>query len=163
MQAKIILFSLFITLSLKGYNQTLLYNSKGQLFADTTCKLTAEQFDLWHHLEGEIIEEITFKIHYPELASENSISMSVIISFDIDSSKQIKNFKSVKIAGWGFEESIIISLKKSNYIKFLAPEDGRTFTFFIPFNFECHSSAEYLKKHNTIPILSVSPYPAPVR
>ncbi len=153
MTKKLTFFIMLIIFPLLGYSQTeysLLYNNEGQLRADTSLKISKEQLSKWALVEERFIFAATRIIVYPEMAMDCGISGKVTISFDIDSTTQVKNFKTIK--RFGIEENIKLFLLSLEFLSSLAPKDNQTFTYFLSFEFKDIDAAELIKKNNTIPI-----------
>lgn len=158
MATKITFLTLLLTISVIGHSQTpqsLLYNVKGQLRSDTSLKINRDQLLKWKSVEDFVVRDIISKMAYSPLAVENYISGQVIISFDVDSTKQLKDFKIIKKLDWGIDENIKIFLRSSKYLASIAPMDNKTYTYFLSFDFKVIEAAKYIEEYNSIPIQKV--------
>lgn len=87
-------FILLLTLSSEAQKTfSKLYNTKGELFADTTLTITKKQLNKWIVIEDTLTKRILDKLHYPQLNLEAEVSGKVIISFTLDTSGNFNDFK----------------------------------------------------------------------
>jgi len=69
----------FTTVASGQDNETLLYNKKGQLRADTTLTISNEQLDKWRPFEKYIINRLVTQIEYTQMALEFDLSGTSIV------------------------------------------------------------------------------------
>ena len=154
---KILLTLIIMSIIVKGHSQTkgsLLYNSKGQLRADTSLTISSNQLKIWSKIEDFFISGLIKNVKYSPLASEENLNGISIVSFDIDSLGQLKNFKIIKEVGGGLEIQTKIWIKTFEYLTSLAPTNGR-FTYFLAIKFSSIDATDFIKKENLIPISNV--------
>ncbi len=141
-----------------GFCQTtesLLYNGRGQLKADTSFSISGKQLELWKGVENLFIKELISDVQYSTVAKENNLSGLSIISFDLDSAKQLKNFKIIKQVGGGLEECLKIFIKSFQYLNTLAPADNSSLTYYISVDFELIDAAKTMVTTHAIPVAKV--------
>ena len=146
----------FTTVASGQDNETLVYNKKGQLRADTTLTISNEQLDKWRPFEKYIINRLVTQIEYTQMALEFDLSGTSIVSFDVDSLGKIIDFKKLRLAGGGLEEGVIRNLKVYDSLKSLAPKDKKFYKYFLAFSFQLVDAEKFIKKENTIPIIKVN-------
>ena len=135
--------------------ESLLYNIKGQLRADTSLIIDSDQLTKWMRVEDQIITEIVNRIEYSEMASDYNLTGISIVSFNIDSNGSMKDFKILKQVGGGLEEKIRICINSIGCLNSLAPTDKINYTYFLTFEFLLIDSKEFIKKENAIPVYKV--------
>jgi hypothetical protein len=155
---KIIISFVFITYSIMLFSQSgrlSLYNSLGQLRADTTLKISQKQLTKWINVEESLIETIINKLNYSQMAIENDIKGQMIISFDIDSTKSMFDYKLLKKVGGGLEETLRLFLIECDLIKKLSPTDNSVYKYFLALNFDLVDANNYIRTTGAIPITKV--------
>jgi hypothetical protein len=136
-------------------NETLLYNNKGQLRADTTLTITLGQLNKWRPVEEYIINMLVTQIEYSQMATESSLSGTSIVSFDVDSKGKLIDFKTLKQVGGGLEEVIKLNLKAFDKLTSLAPKDKKSFKYYLALSFQLIDVETFIKEENAIPIIKV--------
>ncbi len=157
MKIKLSLFFFLLVVSLQTFGQeseTLLYNKKGELKADTTLSISKEQLNKWRAIEDLLIAKLV-EVKYSAVAEENNLSGNSIIEFEIDSSGQILNFKIKNAVGGGLEELVKQSIKSFTLINSLKSQDGKVYKYYVPISFNLINAKEFIKKENSIPIFDV--------
>jgi hypothetical protein len=151
----VIIIGAFSSLVCGQDNETLLYNYKGQLRADTTLTISQTQLDKWRPVEQYFIEMLVTQIEYSQMATESNISGTSIVSFDVDSLGKLIDFKTLKQVGGGLEEVVKQHLKVFDKLATLAPKDKKNYKYFLAFSFQLIDAEKFIKKENAIPITKV--------
>ena len=157
-QMKILITLSLLVFASIGFSQStasLLYNEHGQLKADTSFSISQSQLKAWKGVENLFIKELISDVQYSTFAKENDLSGLSIISFDLDSTKQLKNFKIIKQVGGGLEECLKIFIKSFKYLNTLAPTDKDSLTYYISVDFELVDAAKTMVKTHAIPVATV--------
>jgi hypothetical protein len=128
----IFLFVLLVCCSsIFGQYQSKLYNDRGQLIADTAIKISKGQLKRFAAIEDTLINQTLTFIQYPEIELEEQIQGTTRISFTINESDSLKDFKIVKhiSGGPGLEKEVLRVLKKIRIqkIKFAKPLKDTTY------------------------------------
>ena len=155
---KIITIILLISTTL-SYGQTkksLLYNESGKLLIDTSLCISKAQLEKWKDIEDSFIYDIISNLKYSQIAKENNLSGLSIISFDLDNSLLLKNFKILKQVGGGLEECLKIAISSFTLLKSLAPDDNSTLTYYVSVDFKLIDAKKIIEKIHTIPISTVN-------
>jgi len=135
-------------------NEALLYNSKAQLRADTTLIITQEQLNKWKPVEEYLINFLVTQIEYSQMATESNLSGTSVVSFIVDSTGKIIDFKTIRQVGGGLEEVVKQHLKLFNMLTNLASKNINN-EYFLAFSFQLVDADSYIRKEKSIPIIKV--------
>jgi len=149
----ILLFSSFK--SFCQLQETLLYNSSGQLKLDTSYSITQEQLIKWRSVEDLLIERIIQEVKYSPIARENELIGCSIVCFEVDSIGHLQNFRKIKTIGGGLEEIVLNTLKTFQFLQALIAPNSMSSPYYLPINFNLINSRKYIKDNNAIPIFDV--------
>jgi len=158
MRSALIAITLGLFLITIAYGQasgTLLYNSKGQLRADTSLVINNDQLRKWRAIEDFIIEKIIQKVTYSEMALVSNLSGVSIVSFTVDSIGKLKDFRIIKKVGGGLEERIMFCLEEFSYLNHLSNINNNDNRYFLALNFQFIDAEKYIEKEKAIPIYDV--------
>jgi len=159
MKNRIFIISILIINSLLIHCQTYnsaLYNSNGHLRVDSSLKISLAQLQKWSRMEGGLIDEIVHKVKYSQMASESDLKGLMIVSFEIDSSGKVTDFKSIKEIGGGLEEIVKTCLTNYMYIKTLASSESKVnLKYYLAIYYDLINANEYIRKNGAIPITKV--------
>lgn len=135
-------------------NETLLYNDKGQLRADTTLTISPEQLNRWSGIEQLLIAWLVDEVEYSQMATESELTGTSIVSFDIDSLGKFADYQVIKQVGGGLEAVAKQHLKGFRMLSHLALNSTNN-KYFIAFSFQIVDADEFIKKEKAIPIFKV--------
>jgi len=135
--------------------EALLYNNKGQLRADTTLTIDKIVLNKWILVEKLMIEMLLNNVSYSQMALDFDLEGTSVISFDIDISGNLIDYKVIKQVGGGLEEIIISQLKTFEFLTSLSSIGRPYFRYYLAFDFKIVDTEKYLKEHNKIPIFKV--------
>lgn len=150
----------------QNFGKSNLYLETGQLKADTTLRISTNQYNLWVIAENKIIRAIYAKTKYSALAKDAGITGKIIVAFECDTDK-IKNITVVsKRLGGGLEESVIegFTLATTEILQSIiqAQDDNLVDKYayigkyYMPFEFSLININHELENKGAIPIIDMS-------
>ena len=126
-----------------------MYNSKGQVIADTTFIITKEQLNKWINVEDSLTKMILSKLRYPDMLLENGMSGQIIISFSVDKNGMFNDFRLEKYLSELSKDKLMIDIKfftenafgstlfySGDFAKQGFIADKKIEKFYIPFKFD---------------------------
>ncbi len=136
-------------------NETLLYNGKGQLKADTNLKITNTQLQNWRGIETLLIKHILNRLEYSQVAKESDLKGKMIISFMYDSIDNKVHFEPVKKIGGGLEECVVLTLKQFEFKKSIGSNKNSPLWYYLALSFDIIDGNDFIESTGSIPISTV--------
>lgn len=133
--------------------QSLFYNSKGQLNADTNLSISLDQLDLWKcGVEYNLVNHLSTHYNYPTIASENRKGGEFILELTIDSNGILSNCRSLSDPGWYLSDSAISALRSYVGYHQLAQNISLYSVYYLPVKLKLErlKIGEYIEENKVI-------------